>query len=342
MISNPFDNFLEKIKDDFTHIIADGEGAAEFSGYVDTGCFILNALLSGSIYGGLPNNKISAFAGESATGKTFLVLGIVKSYLADPNARVIYYDTEAAVTNEMMTERGIDTSRVIVSEPETIQKFRTHAIKVLDSYSAIPAKDKFPLLVVLDSLGMLSTSKELEDSTEGKDTRDMTRAQVIRAAFRTLTLKAAKAKVPIIVTNHVYTTMGMFPTNEVSGGGGLKYAASTIVTLSKSKDKDGKEIVGSFLRAKAHKSRLSKENSVVSMRLSYSSGLDKYYGLLDLAEKHNIIKKVSTRYELPDGTKIFGKTIEDDPEKYFTDDILQQLDVAAGREFKYGAGVNED
>ncbi len=238
----------------------------------------------------------------------------------------------------MMTERGIDTTRVIVSEPETIQRFRTHAIKVLNTYSEMSEKDKFPLLIVLDSLGMLSTSKELEDSTDGKDTRDMTRAQVIRAAFRTLTLKAAKAKVPVIVTNHVYTTMGMFPTNEVSGGGGLKYAASSIITLSKSKDKDGKDVVGSILKAKAHKSRLSKENSIVSMRLSYLSGLDKFYGLLDLAEKYNIIKKVSTRYELPDGTKLFGTQIEKDPERFFTPDILKQLDVAAAKEFKYGGG----
>jgi len=212
-------NLCEQLKDEDTSIVADGQGSAEFSGCIDTGSYILNAVLSGSIYGGVPNNKITAFAGESATGKTFFVLGIVKSFLdSHPEAGVMYYDTEAAVTRQMMEERGIDTKRVIVAEMDTIQRFRTHAIKTLEFYEK-SGKDRPPLMMVLDSLGLLSTTKEMEDTAEGKETRDMTKAQVIKAAFRVLTLKLAKVKVPLLVTNHVYAAVGSYvPTNEISGG----------------------------------------------------------------------------------------------------------------------------
>ena len=184
---------------------------------------------------------------------------------------------------------------------------------------------------------MLSTTKEMEDTQAGKETKDMTRAQIVKAAFRVLTLKLGKAKVPLIITNHTYDVVGsMFPQKEMGGGSGLKYAASSIVYLSKRKEKDGTEIVGNIIHCKNYKSRLTKENKVVDVRLTYDKGLDRYYGLLDLALKHNIFKQVSTRIELPDGSKTFGKTINNDPTKYFTKEILEQLDNVCGKEFKYG------
>ena len=165
----------------------------------------------------------------------------------------------------------------------------------------------------------------------------MTRAQVLKAAFRVLTLKLGKAKVPMVVTNHTYDVVGsMFPQKEMGGGSGLKYAASSIVYLSKKKEKDGAEVIGNIVHCKNHKSRLTIENKMVDVRLTYDKGLDKYYGLLDIAEKYNIFKKVSTRYELPDGTKQYGKSIMNDPEKYFTEDIMKQIEESVGKEFKYG------
>lgn len=338
-MTNFFRNIVEQLRDDDTSIASDGHGAAEYSGCIDTGCYILNAVLSGSIYGGVPNNKITALAGETSTGKTFFVLSVVKNFLdTHKNGGVVYYDTEAAVTKSMMESRGIDTTRVIISEPDTIQKFRTHALKMLDAYDKTPEDSRPPMMFVLDSLGLLSTTKEMEDTAEGKETRDMTKAQVIKAAFRVLTLKLAKVKVPMIVTNHVYEVVGSYiPTKEMGGGTGLKYAASSIAFLSKKKERDGDEIIGNIVKVRMHKSRLSRENKDVEVLLRYDTGLDKYYGLLDLAEKYEIIKKVSTRYELSDGRKVFGKEIKENPEQYFTDEILAQLDEAAKREFSYGA-----
>ena len=338
-MSDFFRSMVKELNDENTTIAEDGLNSSEFSGTVDTGSYILNAALSGSLYGGVPNNKITAFAGESATGKTFFVMGVVKQFLNDnPDAAVFYFDTEAAVTKDMMKSRGIDTNRVIISEPETIQKFRHTALQIIDNYSKTPEKDRPPMMMVLDSLGQLSTTKEVEDTAAGSETRDMTKAAVLKATFRVLNLKLAKVNVPLLVTNHVYDVVGSYiPMKEMSGGSGLKYTASQIVFLGKKKEKDGQEVIGNIIKVNMMKSRFTKENKKIEVLLTYDKGLDRYYGLLQLAEKYNIIKKVSTRYELPDGTKVFGKSINNEPEKYFTEDIMAQLEEAAQKEFMYGS-----
>ena len=323
---------------EYAALVSDGVEAGDVDSFIDTGSYIFNALMSGSIYGGLPSNKITAVAGESATGKTFFVMGMVKSFLdANPDAGVLYFESESAITKQMVVDRGIDPTRMVILPVTTVQEFRTQAIRVLDKYLETSEGERKPLMLCLDSLGMLSTTKEVEDTADGKETRDMTRAQVLKAAFRVLTLKLGKAKVPMVVTNHTYDVVGsMFPTKEMGGGSGLKYAASSIVYLSKKKEKDGTEVIGNIVHCKNAKSRLTVENKMVDVRLTYDKGLDRYYGLLDLALKYGIFKSVSTRIELPDGTKTFGKTINNNPQQYFTDEIMQQLDDCAKKEFKYG------
>ena len=432
--------------------------------YIDTGSYILNALISGSIHKGLPSNKITAFAGESATGKTFFILGIVRQFLADnPSGGVLYFESESALTPEMIEERDIDKTRFIQLPVATIQDFAQQASRVVDRHME---KSEAPLLLCLDSLGMLSTAKEVEDITVGANKVDMTKARIVKGAFRVLTLKLAKAGIPLLVTNHTYKKVGaMFP-QDIMGGGclvdgtniqmadgslkniseievgdsvmtmngnhsvlqthdfddkelyeiefedgyvvkcsadhkflvdeewiraenifkdnivevdgdnrimkivsvkkiptekvyditveeaehyilengivthnsGLQYAASNIVFLSKKKEKVGTDVVGNIIHCKNFKSRLAKENKRVDVLLSYDEGLNRYYGLLELAEKYEIFKKVSTRYELPDGAKLYAKQILKDPEKYFTEDVMNRLDEAAKTEFSYGGG----
>ena len=328
---------IKETGNEYASLVSDG-ASGDVDSFIDTGSYIFNALLGGSINRGLPSNKITAIAGESATGKTFFVLGMCKNFLdKNPDGGVIFFESESAVTKDIIEERGIDSSRMVIMPVTTVQEFRHQAITVLDRYIDQDPSERKPLLLVLDSLGMLSTTKEMEDTQAGKETKDMTRAQIVKAAFRVLTLKLGKAKVPLIITNHTYDVVGsMFPQKEMGGGSGLKYAASSIIYLSKRKEKDGTEIIGNIIHCKNYKSRLTKENKVVDVRLTYDKGLDRYYGLLDLALKHNIFKQVSTRIELPDGSKTFGKTINNDPTKYFTDDILKQLDDVCSREFKYG------
>ena len=332
-------DIIKETGNEYASLVADGMTAGDVDGFIDTGSYTLNALLSGSIYGGLPSNKITAIAGEAATGKTFFALGIVKHFLdKNKDAGVIYFESESALTKDLVESRGIDSKRMVVVPVATVQEFRHQSIKVIDKYLEQPEDKRKPLMFVLDSLGMLSTTKEMEDTAEGKETRDMTRSQIVKAAFRVLTLKLGKAKVPMIMTNHTYDVIGsMFPQKEMGGGSGLKYAASNIVYLSKRKEKDGKEIIGNIIHCKNYKSRLTKENALIDVRLTYKDGLDKYYGLLELAIKHGIFKSVSTRVELPDGSKQYAKTINNEPDKFFTKDVLAQIDEAAKKEFLYGA-----
>ena len=305
--------------------------------YVDTGSYIFNALVSGSIFGGVSGNKITAIAGETSTGKTFFSLAVVKNFLDNnPTGYCLYFDTEAAITKSLLEGRGIDTTRLVVVIVVTIEDFRNKTLKAVDLYLKKSKDERRPCMFVLDSLGMLSTNKEITDTLAEKDTRDMTKAQLIKGAFRMLTLKLGQANIPMIVTNHTYESMSLYGGKQMSGGSGLQYASSTIVYLSKSKEKDGTEVIGNIIRAKTQKSRLSKENKEVQIRLFYDErGLDKYYGLLELGEIGGMWKNVAGRYEM-DGKKIYGKDILKDVDKYFTPEVMKSLDEVAHKEFSYG------
>ena len=305
--------------------------------YVDTGSYIFNALVSGSIFGGVSGNKITAIAGETSTGKTFFSLAVVKNFLDNnPTGYCLYFDTEAAITKSLLEGRGIDTTRLVVVNVVTIEDFRNKTLKAVDLYLKKSKDERRPCMFVLDSLGMLSTNKEITDTLAEKDTRDMTKAQLIKGAFRMLTLKLGQANIPMIVTNHTYESMSLYGGKQMSGGSGLQYASSTIVYLSKSKEKDGTEVIGNIIKATTKKSRLSKENKQVEIRLFYDErGLDKYYGLLELGEIGGMWKNVAGRYEM-DGKKIYGKDILKDVDKYFTPEVMKSLDEVAQKEFSYG------
>ena len=328
---------VKEIGNEYASLVSDGVAAGDTSNFIDTGSYIFNGLVSGSIYGGIPGNKITAIAGESSTGKTFFCLGVVQHFLeSDPNAGVIYFESESALSKQQIEDRGIDSSRMMIVPVTTVQEFRTQSIRILDKYLEQPADKRQPLMFVLDSLGMLSTTKEIEDAEAGKETRDMTRAQIVKSIFRVLTLKLGKANVPLLVTNHTYDVVGSYiPTKEMGGGSGLKYAASTIIYLSKKKEKDGKEVVGNIIKCKTAKARLTKENNDVEVRLYYDRGLDKHYGLLELGEKYGLWKNVAGRYEM-NGKKVYGKQILADADTYFTPEVMQALDECASKEFRYG------
>ena len=328
-------DIVKEIGDEYTSVASDIDESETF---VDTGSYIFNGLVSGSIFGGVSGNKITAIAGESSTGKTFFSLAVVKNFLdSNPDGYCLYFDTEAAVNKSLLESRGIDLDRLVVANVVTVEQFRSYALKAVDMYLKKPEDERKPCMFVLDSLGMLSTEKEITDALNDKQVRDMTKSQLIKGAFRMLTLKLGQANIPMIVTNHTYDVIGSYvPTKEMGGGSGLKYAASTIIYLSKKKEKDGTTIVGNIIKAKTAKSRLSKENKDVEIRLYYDErGLDRYYGLLELGEIGGLWKNVAGRYEM-NGKKVYAKQIYKEPEKYFTEEVLQQLDEVAKKEFSYG------
>ncbi len=312
------DTVIKDSGNEYASRVSDGVAAGDTSSFVDTGSYIFNAVVSGSLFGGIPSNKVTALAGESSTGKTFFALSVVRNFLTQH-------------TN------GIDSKRMVIFPVATIEEFRTQATRILDKYMKQPKEEREPMMFVLDSLGMLSTAKEMEDISNDKQVRDMTKSQLIKGAFRVLTLKLGQAQVPMIVTNHTYDVIGSYvPQKEMGGGSGLKYAASTIIYLTKSKEKEGTDLVGNIIKCEAKKSRLTKEGSKVATRLYFDErGLDKYYGLLELGEQYNIFKRVGNRIQFGE-TSVYPKSVLANPEKYFTDEVIAQLEEAARTEYGYG------
>ena len=333
------DTVIKESGNEFAGLVSEGIAAGDITDYVDTGSYIVNALVSGSLFGGLPSNKVTALAGESSTGKTFFALSVVRNFLdANPEGGVIYFETESAISRDMIESRGIDSKRMIIMPVATIEEFRTQACRILDKYLKEPKDERVPMMFVLDSLGMLSTTKEMEDVANDKQVRDMTKSQLIKGAFRVLTLKLGQAQVPMIVTNHTYDVIGSYvPTKEMGGGTGLKYAASTIIYLSKSKERDSKkEVVGNIIKCEAKKSRLTIEGSKVATRLFFDErGLDKYYGLLELGIEHGVFGKNGNRVLIGESS-VYPSAVLADPEKYFTPEVMEKLEAAAKKEFSYG------
>ena len=332
------DNVIKDSGNEFASKVSDGVAAGDTSSFVDTGSYIFNAVVSGSLFGGIPSNKVTALAGESSTGKTFFALSVVRNFLDNnSNGGVIYFESESALSKDIIESRGIDSKRMVIFPVATIEEFRTQATRIVDKYMKEPKDQRQPLMFVLDSLGMLSTSKEMEDISNDKQVRDMTKSQLIKGAFRVLTLKLGQAGIPMLVTNHTYDVIGSYvPMKEMGGGAGLKYAASTIIFLTKSKEKDGTDLVGNIIKCESKKSRFTKEGSKVATRLFFDErGLDRYYGLLELGEKYGVFTRVGNRIKVGD-SNVYPKSILGDPEKYFTDEVMAKLEEAARTEYSYG------
>ena len=220
---------------------------AKIDEWISTGSYIMNAALSGSLFGGMPNRRSLMLAGLEGTGKTFIAMSIVRS-AQSMGYFPIWYDTEGAMDIEFARKLGVDISKIRLENVNTIEEFATHAAKLNDTIKTMKEANKpIPkIMVILDSLGNLSSTKEYEDTTEGSNKRDMTKQQAIRRMFRVVGSNFAKNAIPFIICNHVYAKVGSYiPGDEISGGGGSKYNASIIFTLTKSKltDKDSEEKV---------------------------------------------------------------------------------------------------
>ena len=178
--------------------------------------------------------------------------------------------------------------------------------------------------------------KEIRDALDDKQVRDMTKSQLVKGAFRMLTLKLGQANIPLIVTNHTYDVIGSyFPTKEMGGGSGLKYAASTIIYLSRKKEKDGKEVVGNIIKAKTHKSRLSKETKKLrldftTMNVDWTDTTD-YWNWVRSMESSNVRES-----NYVGESSVYPSAILADPDKYFTQEVMEQLETAANEEYSYG------
>lgn len=333
--------FMQKyMKENKATLAAEEKNSGVIRKYYDTGSYVLNALVSADMFKGIAGNKIIGLGGPSGCGKTYFALSIIKSFLNDnPTGYCVWYDTESTISKELLDSRNIDSNRVLIVEPAHVNDFKVKIMQFMNEYQEIPMNERIPIIMVLDSIGMLPDNKEIEDASNGDPKADQGgRAKKIKSLFRTITSQLGVLDIPLIVTSHTYSTMDMFPQEVLSSGVGLVYSASTIICLGKALEKDGKDVVGVILRCKAMKSRLSKENNVVRVLLNYKNGINRYYGLLDLAEASGIWKKVGTRYDVG-GKLVFGKNINENPEQYFTQDVLNQINEYVKKVFSYGSNV---
>lgn len=314
----------------------------DISNYIDSGSYVFNLALSGDMFKGYIGNKITALAGDSGTGKTFAALAAANSLLkSDPDAVVIYLDTESATDKEQISSLVCDPSRVQHELVNNIEKLSEMILFICKTQKELPKKEQHQVLLIIDSLGNLSTSKELTDLSEGNDKVDMTKAKKLAALFRSATVPLTEAGICTIFTNHVYDTQELYSQKIMKGGKALVYLASTIIEFSKRKDKDGTQVVGNIIRCMARKARKAKENASVSMYISYKTGLNRYYGLLELGEEVGMIKRVGNRYEFPDGQKLFLKEILKDPKSCWTEDHLKMLNEKVKPMFNYGNSDDE-
>lgn len=340
---NPFATYLE----DST--------LSRVGGWIDTGSYVLNAIVSGSIHGGIPKGRVTMLGGESMTGKTLFVLKILANAQKEGLIPVIF-DTENAVDPEGAERIGLDISKVKYVPCVTIEQTRNALFKFLTSVKEKGLEGKF--IIAIDSLGNLQS--ELEHSRMGKDSTssDMgTKARAMKSLMQTCTNLGATTQTTILCTNHVYDDpAAMFPSIEkhMPGGKSIVYLPSVTVQLARKPMKsDGgktmdaetavgqKNYAGILIRALTRKNRFIKQYLQGEMFLSFHTGLDRYYGLLDLAVGVGAVIQTGSTYQLPDGKKIgYYKNFRKDKDLW-ENTILPVLEEKIKKEWAYSSGDEE-
>ena len=252
---------------------------SEIDHYIPTGNYHLNACLTGSLFGGYPNNRAVALAGPSGTGKTYLILNAIKQ-AQKQGYSIIFYDSENAVDKNLVEKFGIDPKTFRYEPCNTVQEFRSSVTAITDVL--IEQKKKgiaLPkIMVVLDSAGNLATQKEIDDAKTGSSKADMTRAKLLKSTFRIIMTQFGICKIPFLFTNHTYQTQDLFSRQVGGGGTGPEYAASIILFLGKAKLKEGIEQTGIIVTAKPNKNRFAKPTNI-KFHISFNKGMNPYVGL---------------------------------------------------------------
>jgi RecA/RadA recombinase len=344
------DKELSKINGFETGSILSENTFSEVDEWIPTGNYLLNAQLSGTLFGGIPNTRSLGLMGDPGTGKSFVCLNVARE-AQKKGYDVIYCDTEGAIDKSSAIKFGIDANKVRYQPIKTVTEFQTFVANLLELVKKAKAGGANPkIMLILDSLGMLSTDKELRDALEGKNAADMgAKAKELRKLFRVITLDLTAAKIPLVCTNHVYAGGGFFPTKESSGGDGPIFAMSVISFLSKAQLKEGNSSTktGIIVTSNLKKSRFTIPEPV-KFHISFANGMNPYVGLQDfiswdacgigrgkLEEVKNskgekeMVFTPSESAQARWAVKHLGKTITSSqlftPE-VFTESVLKQLD----------------
>jgi recombination protein RecA len=323
--------------------------------WVDTGSYALNAIISGSLYGGIPMGRITGLAGPSQCGKTLMMNNIFANAQKAGMVPVIW-DTEAAEDPVSAAGCGCDPTNMKYYPVETVEECRNQIVTFLDNVIKKPElRGKF--IIGIDSLGNLASTKEIADALAGKSAVDMgLRAKSLKSMMRTLTYRAAKANIPIVFSNHIYDDpSSLFPSlvKNQSGGKGSVYLSSILVQMSTKSDKivDNKDedsiaiahkVSGTHITAMTVKNRFLPPYLKTDLHVNFKSGLSKYAGLLDIATGYGVIAQNGATYALADGTKLgYFKNWGSDT-KLWEEKILPDLEEVINKEFKYGGGTVAD
>lgn len=329
---------------------------SEVTEWIDTGNYHLNACISGTVFGGWPNNRACSIAGPSGTGKTYLMLNTIKRAI-DMGYSVIYYDSEAAVDRDQMKKFGIDTNKVNYQPVNTVQDFRTSVTRITKKMQdAKAAGAELPkVMIILDSAGNLATAKEIEDSITGSDKADMSRSKILKSIFRIIMTPLADLKIPFLFTNHTYMTQDYIARQVAGGGTGPEYAASIVLFLNKAQLKEGDQKAGIVVTAKPNKNRFAKPQNI-KFHLHFSKGMNRFVGLenyvswdicgvdrgtIDPKTGEKIVKKTARTWickhldHAVTNADFFTDTV-------FTQDVLKQIDAYIKPIFNYNIEEVED
>lgn len=301
------DKELSKIAGFETGSILTDNTFSEVDDWIPTGNYLLNAQLSGSLFGGIPNTRSLGLMGDPGTGKSFVCLNVVRE-AQKKGYDVMYCDTEGAIDKSTAINFGINTDKIRYQPIKTVTEFQTFVSNLLALVKKAKENGASPkILLILDSLGMLSTDKELNDAMIGKNAADMgAKAKELRKLFRVITLDLTAARIPLICTNHVYTGGGFMPTKESSGGDGPIFAMSVISFLSKAQLKENGSTTktGIIVTSNLKKSRFTIPEPI-KFHISFANGMNPYVGLQDFVnwEACGIERGKLEEVKSKDGTK---------------------------------------
>ena len=255
---------------------------------ITTGVPMVNVALSGKLDGGLTPG-LTMWAGPSKHFKTAFSLLMAKSYMDKyQDAVLLFYDSEFGTPIKYFETFGIDMDRVLHTPLTDIEQLK---FDIMQQFQGVDRGDK--LIVILDSIGNLASKKEVDDALEGKSVADMSRAKQVKSLFRMITPHLNLKDIPMIVVNHTYKEIGLYPKDIVGGGTGSYYSADNIFIIGRQQEKDGTEVTGYNFIINVEKSRYVREKSKIPIAVSFEGGIQKFSGLLDVAMEGKFVAKPS-------------------------------------------------
>jgi len=280
----------------------EGDSEYEVKDYFDTGHILLNCQISARWDGGCPDNKILMMAGAEASGKSYIMKNIISDAINRCGYKVLYFDTEGELRTEDLSNHGIPADKVLVPKPpvrkgkdgDNLLMWDTTSLKNKWIQTINYLKPDSKIMFVLDSLSNLPSSKEISDSLEDSDAEDMGRRnKQLKSMFRSISSPASTKRIPIVMISHVYKTIGLFSSIEISSGTGAKYNASITPLFTPTIIKEGEDNIGINVRSFVKKNRLAKPFTTINYEIYFDGGLDRYSGLEEYAVKFGIIETVN-------------------------------------------------